>query len=128
MKKLAILTCLRAAAGCCTGAGCLRALREHSGGFAPYGDEPLELLAQFHCNGCDHPLEGDAGMQEKIDCILAMHPDAIHLGVCTLDRDNRRCPTIAAMTEIFMANGITVIDGTHASKRIPDIGRPLTVK
>lgn len=65
MKKIVMLNCLRANS-VCTGAACLQAFNAKTKTFARYGDEPLELVAFFRCNGCDVPQD-DAGMEEKIE-------------------------------------------------------------
>ena len=127
MKKIVILTCLKAT-GCCTGAACLTAFYNRSGGFRPYQGEELELAAFCHCNGCESMPEQDAGMQEKMERILKIHPDAVHLGVCTLRKDTgRRCETIAKLVKAFQDSGIAVIDGTHSSPRLPNLGTPITI-
>lgn len=74
MKKIVMLNCLRANS-VCTGAACLQAFNAKTKTFARYGDEPLELVAFFRCNGCDAPQD-DAGMEEKIERLLQLRPDA----------------------------------------------------
>lgn len=125
-KKIVILTCLKATNGC-TGAACLTAFHNRSGAFQQYLDEELELMAFCHCNGCGSVLEQDSGMQEKLERILKIHPDAVHLGVCTLKKETGRCKTIEQFIKIFQDNGIPVIDGTHNSPRLPNIGTPITI-
>ena len=56
MKKIVMLNCLRANS-VCTGAACLQAFNAKTKTFARYGDEPLELVAFFRCNGCDAPQD-----------------------------------------------------------------------
>ena len=51
MKKIAVLRCLRVSASC-AGSGCLRAMNEKTGAFERYGDEDLQAVAFFTCNGC----------------------------------------------------------------------------
>ena len=77
MKKIVMLNCLRANS-VCTGAACLQAFNAKTKTFARYGDEPLELVAFFRCNGCDVPQD-DAGMEEKIERLLQLRPDAAHI-------------------------------------------------
>ena len=49
--KVGIIICARY--GNCGGGKCLRALKEHSGGFSAYPlDEPLELVGYGSCGGC----------------------------------------------------------------------------
>lgn len=122
-KKIVILTCLKSV-DYCTGAACLTAFNCGSGAFRQYQNEELELAAFCHCNGCASIVAQDQGMQEKIERILKIHPDAVHLGVCTLHKETgKRCETINTLVNIFRDNGISVVDGTHNSSRLPDIGR-----
>lgn len=125
MKKIAILTCLNSVGNNCTGASCLAAFNNRSGAFQQYQDEDLQLAAFFQCNGCDKDFQNMDGMKEKIDRILKIRPDAVHLGVCTLKKDAGRCGNIEAMTDIFRAHGLSVINGTHNSSRLQDIGTPV---
>ncbi len=123
-KKIVILTCLKSV-DCCTGAACLAAFNNRTGAFQRYQAEELELSAFFHCNGCNSVLEQDNGLLEKLDRILKIHPDAVHLGVCTLKKETGRCKTIEQFIKVFQDNGIAVIDGTHSSPRLPNIGMPI---
>ncbi len=51
MKKIGIIICSRYIT--CGGGKCLRALKEHTGGFAKYPqDETLELVGFSNCGGC----------------------------------------------------------------------------
>mgnify|MGYP001838814475 CR=1 FL=1 len=126
-KKIVILTCLKSV-NYCTGAACLKAFYNRSGAFRQYQEEILELVAFCHCNGCDSILEQDNGMQEKLERILKINPDAVHLGVCTLHKDTgQRCQTIQMFIKIFQDNDIAVIDGTHGSLRLLNIGMPITI-
>ncbi len=120
-KKIAILTCLNAAGSCCTGASCLAAFQNRSGAFQSYQGEELQLTAFFHCNGC----QPEQSLEEKTDRILHIRPDAVHLGVCTLKKDGSRCPKIQAMAGVFRDAGIPVINGTHGSPRLENIGEPI---
>ena len=85
MTNLAILCCLDAN-DVCTGAGCLRALRERRGGFACYEGQETELLAFLRCSHCSTPLEEDAGMQEKLERLVSIGTQAVHIGVCARPR------------------------------------------
>ena len=49
-------------------------------------------------------------MQEKLERILKIHPDAVHLGVCTLKQETDQCKTVEKFIKIFQDNGIAVID------------------
>lgn len=94
MTNLAILCCLDAN-DVCTGAGCLRALRERRGGFACYEGQETELLAFLRCSHCSTPLEEDAGMQEKLECLVSIGTQAVHIGVCAQPK-GEKCPYMAA--------------------------------
>lgn len=49
--KVGIIICARY--GSCGGGKCLRALKEHSGGFSAYpSEEPIELVGYSSCGGC----------------------------------------------------------------------------
>ena len=50
MKKIGIIICDRYHT--CAGGKCFRALKERAGGFARYGDEPVELVGYTTCGGC----------------------------------------------------------------------------
>ena len=128
MKKIVMLTCLRAAGSSCTGEACFGALNCRTGAFSRYSGEEIELSAFFHCNGCESEVAQDEGMLEKLARIRKIRPDAVHLGVCTLRRESGRCGTVKKIVKILQNDGIAVIDGTHASPRISDIGRPVTIE
>ena len=113
MKKIVMLTCLKANT-VCTGAACLKAFNSRSRSFARY-DEPLTLEAFFRCNGCDRDGLGvwDAGMEEKLERLLSLQPDAVHLGICTKRQNGSRCPTIERVANRLAQNGAEIVDGTH---------------
>ena len=81
MKKIVMLTCPRAET-VCTGAGCFSALNGRTHRFREYGDEELQVSAFMKCSGCGHFPRQDKGLDEKIERILEIHPDAVHLGIC----------------------------------------------
>lgn len=117
MKRIAIVRCLRSN-DVCTGAGCLAALRNHAGAFARYEKEPLQLVAFCSCNGCgDLLLENRAGLQEKLEMLKLLEPDAVHIGVCARRRDERGavvlCDKIKAMALALQRQGIEIVAGTH---------------
>lgn len=64
MKRIVILTCLKASR-VCTGAACFQAFNQRTRSFARYGKEPLEIEAFMRCSGCRHTLENDRGLQKK---------------------------------------------------------------
>ena len=113
MKKIVMLTCLKANR-VCTGAACLQAFNSKTKTFARY-QEPLELEAFFRCNGCDAQgiVVWDEGMEEKVERLLSLHPDAVHLGVCTKEKSGRRCPLIQRVADALSEAGAVIVDGTH---------------
>ena len=117
MKRIAILRCLQSN-DVCTGAACMQALHKKTGAFAMYGDEPLELEAFWSCNGCeDCRLKHQEGIEEKLERIIGLKPDAVHVGVCVKQRtdngDEVTCKTIAEICERLQATGLTIVEGTH---------------
>lgn len=117
MKKIAILRCLRSN-DVCTGAGCMQAFNKKQGSFVRYGDEPLELVAYWSCNGCgDCHLEHQEGIEEKLERIESLRPDAVHVGVCTKHRTAEgtwvTCRKILGICERLREAGIEVVEGTH---------------
>lgn len=114
MKRIAILTCLKACQ-VCTGAACLSAWNKRSRGFARYQGEEVQLSAFLHCNGCGtSPLE-DAGMREKLDRLVSLEVNVVHVGICarTEQPDHQLCPTIATLWEELERRNIQVVEGTH---------------
>lgn len=127
MKQIVLLNCMNSLGKGCTGAACMKAFNQRTGAFQQYKDERLELAAFLLCSGCGKDLHQDEDLQKKINRILEIHPDAVHLGVCTLKKDTGRCRIIEAMAHIFLENGICVINGTHDSPQLPDIGQPVSM-
>ncbi|MDO4453104.1 MAG: CGGC domain-containing protein [Eubacteriales bacterium] len=125
MKKVAILVCNNAVGEKCTGAGCIKAFNKKTGTFEKYRTEEVELQAFFQCNGCDKSLEEDEELKKKVERIVEIHPDAVHVGICTINKEHRKhCETIKKMAQIFQDSGIEVVSGTHDSeilKMINDI-------
>lgn len=122
MKKIAMLTCLNAANSVCTGSGCMRAFNRRTDSFEQYGSEDLELIAFFHCNGCERDCLDDPKLQEKLQRIVEIRPDALHLGVCTVKSGGVRCEVIKKYVDFFLEHGICVINGTHGSTVVENIG------
>ena len=117
MKKIAILRCLRSN-DVCTGASCMQAFNRKQGTFARYGDEPVELMAYWSCNGCDDcHLHNQEGIEEKLRCIASLEVDAVHVGVCTKHRDAEgtwvTCRKILGICERLREAGIEIVEGTH---------------
>ena len=112
MKKIAIYNCLKAN-NVCTGAACMDALNNRKAGFEIYKDEEVELIAFMRCNGCSKAPDEDEGMQEKLEKIVSMNPDALHIGRCTINKDKKECSKITKAAEILESKGVQVIRGTH---------------
>ena len=116
MKKIVILRCLRSEENC-TGAACLQAFNERCCQFARYGDEEIQLVAYMTCNGCRKITLGDSsGLEEKIERILSINPDVIHVGICCKTRtdDNEYCSEALRLVDIFRNHGIEIVWGTHS--------------
>lgn len=114
MKKIVILRCLRSEENC-TGAACFQAFNNRS--FARYGDEEIQLVAFMACNGCRKLTLGDSsGLEEKIERILSIKPDVVHVGICCKTRtdDNEYCPEVLRLVDIFRNHGIEIVWGTHS--------------
>lgn len=117
MKKIAILRCLQTSASC-AGAGCLRAFNEKTGAFTVYGEEPLQLMAVWTCNGCgNNLLENQAGIEKKLARMESLGVDIVHLSGCTRKKNEAgekvRCPNVEKLAERLKAMGIEIADGTH---------------
>lgn len=113
MKKIAILTCLEAAGSVCTGAGCFSALNERKGSFNRYQEDEIQLQAFFQCNGCQSDSLKDEGMQEKLERLMGLKLDAVHIGVCTKTKTGKQCENIRKIVSQLEANHIMCIEGTH---------------
>ena len=117
MKKIAILRCLRSN-DVCTGAACLEAFNERLGSFSIYNNEELQLVAFWSCNGClDCELKSENGLEEKLQKIISLKTDIVHVGVCTKQRSvngiRQTCPTIKELCNRIEASGIKIVQGTH---------------
>lgn len=116
MEKIVILRCLRSEENC-TGAACFQAFNNRSSQFARYGDEEIQLVAFMACNGCRKLTLGDSsGLEEKIERILSIKPDVVHVGICCKTRtdDNEYCPEVLRLVDIFRNHGIEIVWGTHS--------------
>ena len=111
MKKIAIFNCLKANE-MCTGAACMNALNHRKAGFEVYKDEEVELLAFMRCNGCSKEPGENEGMREKLERIVSLSPDALHIGKCTIKGDEE-CSKITKAAEILESKGVRIIRGTH---------------
>ena len=96
MKKIVVLRCLKAEENC-AGASCLKAFNNKSAYFSRYADQEIELAAFMSCNGCENiKFSSKIGFNEKLERILRIRPDAVHIGICCQTRtaDKRRCKYI----------------------------------
>lgn len=116
VKKIVILRCLRSEENC-TGAACLAAFNNKRGYFKRYADEEVQLVAFMSCNGCDRlGFEDDAGIKEKLERILSILPDVVHVGICCQTRtdDLRLCQQVQKYVDFFKNHGIEIVMGTHS--------------
>lgn len=129
MKKIVILTCPKSE-DVCTGGGCFHAFNHCTQRFAAYGGEELEMEAFMKCSGCGHFPGKDKGLDEKIDYILRIHPDAVHVGICCCHdgRDRTLCPEVEAICHTFKEQGISIIFGTHSIFEGPESLREIESK
>lgn len=111
MKRIVVLSCLKAT-GVCSGAACFQAINRRQGSFQIYENEAVEVEAFFHCNGCDCNYEVDSEFQEKIERVIGMKPDSLHVGKCT-QINGRECPVITNIVHQIQTRDILVIRGTH---------------
>ena len=115
MKKIAILTCLKAN-DVCTGASCLEAFFKKKAFFNQYKKEDIKLVAFWTCN--EEVLLNQEGLKEKLERILSMKTEIVHIGVCTKIKDEHSkkeifCPKIEEIIRYLKDNNIKIIFGTH---------------
>lgn len=110
-KRIAVLSCLKAT-DVCSGAACFKALNQRKKSFEIYAEAEIEIVGFFHCNGCECDYENDKAYIEKIDTMINLKPDAIHVGKCTLI-DGEECSVITKIVSTFEKNKILVVKGTH---------------
>lgn len=116
MKKIVILRCLRSEENC-TGAACLYAFNNKKGYFKRYGEEEIQLVAFMSCNGCANlEFEDDMGMDEKLERILSIKPDVVHVGICCQTRtdDLQLCKQIEKIIAFLKNHNIEIVMGTHS--------------
>ena len=113
MKKIVILSCLRANENC-TGMGCIRAFNQRRAKFSGYGDD-AELLTFMRCSHCYTDLDPteDPGFRKKLDRIAGEGADIVHIGGCANKKETGLCPGMAKMIDMIRAKGIEVVLGTH---------------
>ena len=112
MKKIAIINCLKANAYC-TGAACLSAFNRKKAFFSIYENEAVELVAFARCNGCHSEVKQDKGLNEKIERLIKIKTDVVHLGVCTT-KDGQQCKKITAIVQRLKEHGIKIVCGCHS--------------
>jgi len=111
MKKIAILNCEKANARC-TGSGCLKAFYARTGGFECYKDTELQLMAMARCSNCGKTAEEDPDMLTKLERLVTVETEAVHIGVCAAPKEVH-CPTMETHAKWLEDHGIEVIWKTH---------------
>ena len=111
MKKIAMMNCLKANE-VCSGEACLRAFYAREAGFARYFGEELKLMGFLRCSNCGKTPEEDRGMTEKLERLVSVGTEAVHIGVCA-QMGGVRCPTMEENARWLEARGIEVIWQTH---------------
>lgn len=109
--NIVFVNCLKANT-VCTGAACLQALNERRKSFEAYKGEEVQVQAFMRCSGCGETCEKNAGMQEKLERIISMHPDVAHFGKCTFE-DGKLCETLQSLEKALQEAGIKTVLGTH---------------
>ena len=112
MKKIAIVTCLKAN-DVCTGAACLEALYARRAYFSEYEGEEVKLCAFMRCSECGVDPEEHRGMMEKLERLLKSGVETAHIGVCAKKRDGSICPQMQKTADWLEEHGIRVVWGTH---------------
>lgn len=113
MKHIAILTCLEACR-VCTGAACLEAWNRRDRHFARYAGQETQLNAFLHCNGCHSDPMADPGLAEKLERLITIGVDTVHLGVCAVKQETGAlCPTMQTLAETLQQKGLKIVQGTH---------------
>lgn len=115
MKKIVILRCLKSEENC-AGTACLYALYDRGFQFARYEGEEVRLIGFLSCNGCGRlTLGAGEGLAEKVDRLLRLQPDAIHVGICckTRNKTGKYCVEALKVLKIFQENGVNIVFGTH---------------
>jgi len=111
MKKIAMLNSLDANS-LSRGAGCLKAFYARTGGFEEYGNEELILTAMARCSNCGKTAAEDEGMTEKLERIVSIGTETVHIGVCAAPK-GVRCPTMESHAKWLEEHGIRVVWKTH---------------
>jgi len=105
-KKIGIIICDRYRR--CAAGKCLRAMRNHDGAFAVYGDAQLELVGYTTCDGCPGGNVEYAG-----DEMVKNGAEVIHLAT-GLVVGYPPCPYIRTFKALLEHRlGVEVVVGTH---------------
>ncbi len=112
MKKIAILTCLKANT-VCTGASCFQAFHQRTRGFQRYAGQEVQIAAFMKCNGCTSDPKTDAGIKEKVARLKSEQIETVHIGACTLKENGERCENIAKIIEMIKKQNISIVEKTH---------------
>ena len=89
------------------------------GFFTQYDSDDTKLVAFWTCNGCDEVLlNNQEGLLEKLERILSIKTDIVHVGICTeiIDKQTQKkvlCPKIQEIVDFLQKNNIKVVFGTH---------------
>lgn len=77
------------------------------------------LFGSLLNNGCDEVLlNNQEGLLEKLERILSVKTDIVHVGICTeiIDEQTHKkvlCPKIQEIVDFLQKNNIKVVFGTH---------------
>ena len=53
-------------------------------------------------------------MIEKLDRLKDRGVEVVHIGICTVNKDGKRCGTIERIIQMLKERGIKVVFGTHS--------------
>ena len=109
--KIAMLNCLKANE-VCGGVACLRAFNAREAGFARYAGEELQLMGFLRCSNCGKKPEEDRGMKEKLERLVSVGTEAVHIGICAQMNDVK-CETMGSYAEWLEDHGVEVVWRTH---------------
>ena len=115
--KIAMLNCLKANE-VCGGVACLRAFYAREAGFARYEGEDLQLMGFLRCSNCGKELAEDRGMTEKLERLVSVGTQAVHIGVCAKMND-QKCETMESYARWLEEHGVEVVWRTHDWARRP---------
>ena len=109
--RIAIMNCGDTAKRCAA-SGCFKAFSERSGGFDRYADEETVLTSYCVCSHCGMSPSDDPDMKKKLDRIVEIGTEAVHIGKCA-KKDGIRCKTMEEYAEYLEGKGIQIIWKTH---------------